>query len=368
MRIAYGVMGYGRGHAMRTSAVLPGLMQRHDVKVFAGADAYPALHERFPCETLPVIGYQYDDQGRLSAPLTMARNAGLTADLLAAGPQTRAVWQRLAAFAPDLVISDSETWTHRFARHHGIPRISFDHVGIMAFCHCDFAPEDRWRGMRDALGYRLFMGDPDRVLVSSFYPARPRTAGVEVVGPILRDAVRNIRPERGDYLLAYLNKGEHQYTTALDTALRACGEQVIVYGVPRRGQEGNLHFKPPANEGFVADLAGCKGVISTAGNQLLSEAVFLGKPVLTMPEDVVEQRLNARAVVNMGVGAQTSLTGPSLNDIGRFLERLDHYAAHTTPHRRDGLPEAEAALGRFIRALRAGRPQPTLLSRVTGAY
>lgn len=368
MRIAYGVMGYGRGHAMRTAGVLPGLMREHQVRVFAGRDAYQALHERFPCEGLPLIGYQYDDAGRLSAPLTLRRNARLTTDLLVEGPVTREVYRRLADFQPDLVISDSETWTHRFARRHGIPRISFDHVGIMAFCHCDFAPEDWWRGQRDALGYRLFMGDPDRVLVSSFFPAEPRRAGVEVVGPILRDSVRVARPRRGDYVLVYLNKGEHQYTTALDTALRGCGEPMVVYGTPRRGTDGNLTFKAPSNEGFVADLAGCKGVISTAGNQLVSEAVHLGKPVLAMPEDVVEQRLNARALAAMGVGLQASLAAPSLTAIGAFLERLDELAANTRPHRRDGLPEAEAALRRFIRDLRAGRAPANLLSRVTGAY
>ena len=41
MRIAYGVMGYGRGHAMRTMSVLPALMAEHEVTVFAGGDAYP---------------------------------------------------------------------------------------------------------------------------------------------------------------------------------------------------------------------------------------------------------------------------------------------------------------------------------------
>lgn len=368
MRIAYGVMGYGRGHAMRTAAVLPELMRDHEVRVFAGRDAYQALHARFPCEGLPLIGYQYDSAGRLSASLTLGRNARLTADLFNHGPVTREVWRRLADFAPDLVISDSETWTHRFARHYGIPRIGFDHVGIMAFCHCDFAPRDWWRGYRDALGYRLFMGEPDRVLVSSFFPAEPRRDGVDVVGPILRDTVRETAPGDGDYLLVYLNKGHHQYTTALDTALRACGERVIVYGTDHRGNDSNLEFRAPANDGFVRDLAGCKGVVSTAGNQLLSEAIYLGKPTLTMPEDVVEQRLNARAIETMGVGMQADLATPTLNRLGQFLERLDEFATNTRPHRRDGLPQARAALRRDIAMLHAGRPRTSLLSRMVGAY
>src|SRR5699024_7821590 len=185
--------------------------------------------------------------------------------------------------------------------------------------HCAFDPQDRWRGLRDGLGYRLFMGEPDRVLVSSFYPAPPRRPGVEVVGPILRPAVRAARPCRGDYMLVYFNKGEHQYTAAVDTVLRTCGERVIVYGVPRTGRYGNVEFKAPSQDGFVRDLAGCGAVMATAGNQLLSESVYLGKPILAMPEDVVEQRLNARAIEAMGVGARTRLGQPCLRDIGAFL-------------------------------------------------
>lgn len=370
MRIAYGVMGYGRGHAMRTAAVLPGLMREHQVRVFAGRDAYYALHRRFDCEGLPVIGYQYDERGILSAPLTIRRNAALTADLLTRGAQTREVWRRLDAYAPDLVISDSETWTHRYARARGIPRISFDHVGVMAFCHCEFDPGDWWRGARDALGYKAFMGAPDRVLVSSFFAAPPASPGVEVVGPILRDVVRAARPERKDYLLAYFTNGEHQYTPAVDAALRSCGEKLVVYGTSRRGADANLLFKPPAHDGFVHDLAACKGVLATAGHQLLSEALYLGKPVLALPEDTVEQRLNACALVNLGFGARSSLVKPNLIDIGGFLERLEHYAAACEAYRKnqggDGRDEALVTLRRFIHELEP--PDPSLLARTIGAY
>ena len=39
-------------------------------------------------------------------------------------------------------------------------------------------------------------------------------------------------------------------------------------------------------------------MVSTAGNQLATEACYFGKPLLVMPEDCAEQRLNARQVEN----------------------------------------------------------------------
>jgi uncharacterized protein (TIGR00661 family) len=369
MRIAYTVMGYGRGHAMRSAAVLPALARDHEVRVFAGRDAHEVLARDHDSVEIPVIGYQYGSNGRICPRRTVLRNAPLVADLLAVGPRTRAVWQQMADFAPDIVISDSETYGHRFARHHGVPRIGFDHVGIMAYCHCDFAPGDRLAGIRDGLGYRAFMGDPDRVIVASFYPARPRRDTVQLVGPILREQVRAARAERGDTLLVYLNKGAHQYTAALDTALRACGERVVVYGTPHRGHSANLEFKAPARQGFIDDLAAAKAVVSTAGNQLLSEAIHLGKPVLALPEDAVEQRLNARAVETLGVGVSACLHRFSLSTLGAFLDNGDAHAAATSAHRRDGLDDAIAALRRHIHALaRQPRPAPGALARLTGAY
>jgi uncharacterized protein (TIGR00661 family) len=369
MRIAYAVMGYGRGHAMRTAAVLPALERNHEVRVFAGRDAHEMLCTDHDSVEIPVIGYQYGPKGRICARRTLRHNAPKVADLLVAGPRTRAVWREMAQFAPDIVISDSETYSHRFARHHGIARIGFDHVGIMAFCHCDFAPGDALAGRRDGLGYRAFMGDPDRVIVSSFYPATPRHERIRTVGAILREPVRQASPSLGESVLVYLNKGAHQYNAAMEAALRACGAPVIVYGTPERGQRANLHFKAPSQNGFIADLAAAGAVVSTAGNQLLSEAIHLGKPVLALPEDAVEQRLNAEAVRRMGVGTNASLHQLTPGVLRTFLERADDYARATHAHRRDGLSEAIDLLNGDIAALgRGARNSPGPLAWLTGAY
>ena len=44
-------------------------------------------------------------------------------------------------------------------------------------------------------------------------------------------------------------------------------------------------------------------VVSTAGNQLVGEALYLGKPVLVMPERVnFEQAINAHYLEQSGAG------------------------------------------------------------------
>src|SRR3546814_17699261 len=86
----------------------------------------------------------------------------------------------------------SEAWIHLVAQRLNRPRISFDHVCIIAYCKPHFPPYLWALGMRDGWGYRQLMGVPERILISSFYRAEPAYPQVHVVGPMLRDEVREI--------------------------------------------------------------------------------------------------------------------------------------------------------------------------------
>ena len=348
MRIAYGVMGYGRGHAMRTSAVLPALMQQHEVTVFAGGDAYDVLAPRFPTVRIPVIGYQYNDRGGHSLPKTFTKNFAGMSDLLFHGQGRTEVERQFRERGIQLVISDSEAWTHRTAMKLKIPRISFDHIGIIAYCKPHFPPDLWLAGMRDAWGYRSVMGVPERILISSFYPAEPAVPNVQIVGPMMRDEVLREQSRNGDYLLAYFNKGEHQYLPQVDRALRLLDCPVVVYGTPYRGQVENLDFRAPSAQGFVRDLAHCRAVLSTAGNQLTGEAIHFGKPILAIPEDAFEQRLNAHTIERMGVGQRADLRTLTPSDVDRFMGHCDWYRSNMRDHARDGRREAIETLHRFI--------------------
>lgn len=351
MRIAYGVMGYGRGHAMRTSAVLPALMREHEVTVFAGADAYEVLAPLFPTVPIPTLGYQYNNRGGHSLPRTLSRNFAPMADLLFGGPGMEQVQREFTQRGIQMVISDSEAWTHRMAMKLKLPRISFDHVGIIAYCKPHFPPDLWLHGMRDAAGYRAMMGVPERILLSSFYRAEAAYPQVQIVGPMLRDEVRREKPQQGNYLLAYFNKGEHQYLPHIDRALRLLDGPVRVYGTRYEGRSENLEFCAPSKTGFVRDLARGRAVLSTAGNQLIGEAIHFGKPVLAIPEQAFEQQLNAHMIERMGIGMRADLLRLTPSDVDKFMGHCDWYRSNMSQHARDGRDAAIDALQRHIAEL-----------------
>lgn len=336
---------------MRTMSVLPALMAEHDVTVFAGGDAYDVLAPLFPTVRIPTIGYRYNQRGGHSLPRTVRENFAPMADLLFGGHGMEQVEREFRSRDIELVITDSEAWTHRIAQRLKLPRISFDHVGIIAYCKPHFPPDLWLTGMRDAVGYRRLMGIPERILIASFYPAEGAYPGVKVVGPMLRDEVKALKPRDGDYLLCYFNKGEHQYRPHVDRALRLLDCPVVIYGTPHRGKVDNLDFRAPSNEWFVRDLAQCKAVLSTAGNQLIGEAIHFGKPILAVPEEAFEQRLNAHMIERMGVGMRADLNRLTPSDIDRFMGHHDWYCSNMSQHAGDGRAEAIATLQRFIAEL-----------------
>jgi uncharacterized protein (TIGR00661 family) len=253
---------------------------------------------------------------------------------------------------PDVAICDAEPWCHAAAEHLGIPRISLDHFGLLAYCRPPIHWRDRLRSFRDVNAYRALMGRPDRVIVSSFYDGGTRNPGVRFVGPLLRREVLSREPLRGDHLLVYLNQGTHQMTPRVEAALRSLAMPVVVYGHERRGDDGNLSFRAPSNGPFVDDLASCRAVFSTAGNQLVGEALWFSKPMLVTPEDTVEQRMNAAAVSRLGIGRQVPHEDVSASVIERFLADESSFRGAMRHAVRDGRADALATIERFARELR----------------
>jgi uncharacterized protein (TIGR00661 family) len=358
VRIAYGIHGYGRGHATRTLALLPELARRHDLLILAGGEAHAAIWPDFPVLRIPTLGYHYGRAAKRSNWRTLRGNFSRVLDLLLRGPAYQMVLEAVRDFRPDVVISDAEAWSHRAARHLGIPRIGFDHFGILAYCKPPMPWRDRLLSRRDVLVYRALMGQPQRVLISSFYEAPPQRPGVHIVGPILRPELHRLQATRGAYLLAYFNNGAHQLTCDVEQALRSAGRRVVVYGTARQGVQGNLEFRSPSNLPFLEHLAGCRAVITTAGNQLVGEALHLRKPLLVFPEDCVEQRLNAAAVERMGIGMRLDLKRLTADVINEFLAREEGYRAAAERWARDGRHQALDAIERFLCELAATPRSP----------
>jgi uncharacterized protein (TIGR00661 family) len=133
-----------------------------------------------------------------------------------------------------------------------------------------------------------------------------RYAG-EVIEPILRPDVSDLAPEVDEAsVVVYLSP----YGPLPQTLEQVVGILSAVRGVrftvftkaPITAAADNVEVFPFDRVAFTKALGSCSAVVSTAGHQLLSECLYLGKPVLVVPFDVYEQQFNAMMVARLGIG------------------------------------------------------------------
>lgn len=184
-------------------------------------------------------------------------------------------------------------------------------------------------------------------VVTSFFqlPQMPHCRNVVSVGPIVRDAIATAEPSEGEFLLSYLRT--HTPARVLEE-LQATPYEIRVYGLGGRASQRNLTFWEFDEAKFTRDLAGCIAVVGAADNQTLGEALFLGKPVLALPErSHFEQRINAFYLERKGWGRSILLSRFRAQDLIHFV---DDYADFESLQcvRRDGLRAAMDIVERHL--------------------
>ena len=199
MRILYGVVGEGMGHAMRSRVVLDELVKHHDVQVVVSGRAYDYLKQR-ASESLAVKkiwGYSivYEDNEVQNFKTLLANVKGA----VKGWPQNvRAYFELAEKFQPDVVICDFESWSYLFAKNHRLPVLSLDNMQIIN--RCTHAPE-----ILEGLGAEFQLtkafvkakvaGAAHYFITTFFYPPM-RKPDTTLHPPILRPEILAARPAR----------------------------------------------------------------------------------------------------------------------------------------------------------------------------
>ena len=197
-----------------------------------------------------------------------------------------------------------------------------------------------------------------RTLALSLSPlAHLPDARLSVMPPLLRDEVfRQTSAPQESFFLAYLlNSG---YADEIIRWHTRNPEQVLHCFWDNRNADtvehydATLTFHRLDDEKFLALMARCRGLITTAGFESVCEAMYLGKPVLAVPvEGHFEQYCNSLDAVAAGAG----LAGRRF-DIDRFARFVPTYQSPAAAFRQ-WVDQAEA---RFVQVLEAaaGTPAP----------
>jgi uncharacterized protein (TIGR00661 family) len=365
-KIFYSMAGEGRGHATRVRAVVEQLRGRHEIVLYAPGDAHSLLAPIYEGTEVAVreiscLRFQYT-QKRLNPIATTRDGARYLWRLPKLVNQIRRDVDREG---PDLAITDFEPALPRAAKAAGVPFLSLDHQHFLCCCNLDALPASlRMHAWIWGKVVERYYSGQEETVISSFFsaPLRKCVKGpVTQIGVLLQPEMLNVRPRDGKGLVVYLRKFA---SNALLSALQSIGLPTKVYGLGEHPSQGSLEFRAIDQRRFLDDLAGSEALITTAGNQVVGEALYLGKPVLALPEsNNYEQSINAFFLRKMQTGDAADWRRVGKADLTRFLDRLGEFGANIDREAVNGTRKAVAAIERLLPvAGRTPSPQPKLVS------
>lgn len=342
--------GEGRGHAVRARVLAELLRHDHELTLFAPGDAYHLLHPLFSGSDVRVIRIPGLRFKYINGRLSFFETTKAAAKFLWHLPRLLSRLERvISRSSPDLVITDFEPSLPRAAQRCGVPFISLNHQHFLLANDLSKLPLPlRRRASLMGMIVGAYYTGQQETIVSSFYspPLKPLYQHVTQIGVLLRPHILKACKERGKHLLAYIRKDA---LPNVIQAFRHCGRPVKVYGLGRLPDEDSVRFCEVNDAAFVEDLATCEAVITTAGNQLVGEALYLEKPVLAMPEvNNFEQFINGFFLEQSGTGSTVPLEQVTPQDITCFLDRADEFLTKINPEKLNGNDQALASIQRNL--------------------
>lgn len=331
MKILYGVPSEGMGHATRSKVIIRHLLDcGHEVRIATSDRAYTFLENDFPGLLYRIEGFHlsYHD-GELQKFKSFTQILGNAPEsILTNIKQFYKVHQN---YKPDLIISDFESFTYFFAKLHHIPLLSIDNMQVINRCSIDiaipFLEKNSYLLAKNIIKFKVPYCE--NYLITSFFSVQIEKENTRIIPPIIRDEIIAAVPSVGSHILVYQTSSSQ--TDLIPVLQKVADHQFRVYGFNVDEEHGNVLLKSFSEKGFIDDLANAHAVVTNGGFSLISEAVFLHKPVCAVPiKDQFEQFVNAAYIEKLGYGRHfNSFTADFIKaflyDTDRFRENVNSY-------------------------------------------
>jgi uncharacterized protein (TIGR00661 family) len=279
MKILYAFNGTGYGHASRAMSILP-LLQHHEVDVMVSGEMNPIdigknIKYRFKGFT-----FVYDS-GKLDYWKTFKQLSifQFIKDILSVPVEQY-----------DLIISDFEPISAYAAKLRGIKSLSLSH-------HAAFLSEKTPHPNKvDVMAEWILKNYAPCKYNVGFHFKRYDDF---ILPPHIRSVIRDNKDktERKEFILVYLSA--YNVSELVEIFKGYPNYQFVIFSsqIDKPGwNKSNVRFRPANPSDFMYALLQCNGVITGGGFETVAEALYLNKPVLTIPiKGQYEQECNATA-------------------------------------------------------------------------
>lgn len=318
VKILFGVAGEGRGHYTRSKVIIDYLSKKHEVMIAGGGKAYKHLkkdHKNLVRISSLHIYYMNNAVSNIGTAFLNISNSLRHISSIA---KLKKIFSK---FKPDIVISDFEPFTNYVALLHNIPSITIDNEHVITKSEIKFDNRFLADYLKSVSVIKSIILKARYHLVTSFFFPKLKDKKTFLFPPVLRDNVLKARPQNKNHILVY--QTSKTFKKLVPTLLKV-NEKFIIYGLDREKKYKNLVFKEFNEDDFFKNLANCKAVIQNGGFSLMTEAIHLGKPVLSIPvRKQFEQILNAIYLQRVGYGEFRK--NISVKIVNNFISKINVY-------------------------------------------
>lgn len=298
MKILYGVNGEGLGHINRALIVTKKLRELgHEVKIASYGYA------KNNCDIIiPGVSLSQNSNGSINKFKTIGNFLKFKLK--------KFKWE----FVPELVITDFEPLSAKYARKLKIPCISIDNQHRFDIIDWKLPFKFLLFNILTKIFIKIFIGRVDKVIVSSF------VANSVIVPEEYKQDINK------KYILVYLRK---EYLKRALPILSKYKNVVVFTNEKIKNKKVKIEKTGPK---FKEYLKSAKSVVCNAGNQLISECIYYDIPFSCIPiKNQTEQEINAYYVklYNYGtVNYRPNFDKPNKkleNGLEKIIKELEEY-------------------------------------------
>lgn len=325
IRILYAVSGEGFGHITRSSSVISLLKEKgFDVKIVTynkGLWYIDEFHPDFDAQEIEGFDLYYKN-GYLRKYKTFFK---FIKQLPGSAYKNLTSLYRIAyEYRPHIIISDFEPFSQLYAKMFKIPLFCIDNIYTVMNGKIKNRKKIDIDKMFTKATIKLFTRRAEYHFLISFAPeylAIPDCKSYLIpVYPIIRKSITSRYNEKSyDGPVLVYQTSESMTDVLNKITAQNPDTRFAVYGLNIE-KRANVTLKAFSHDGFIDDLIKSKAVLTNGGFTLLSEAIYLKKPVYCMPiKGQYEQEFNADNVERAGYGiADFDGNGEQFSDFLRY--------------------------------------------------
>lgn len=346
MKIFYAFSGHGHGHGVRSAVVIQFLEKLgHRVKAATYGQGLKVAQEIGLIDVVKIEGWRmYYNRRGLSSIKTMLRFFHQSPKVIFSNLVKFS--RVLENFQPDLIISDFEPFSAYWAKWKDIPLIKINNQSLMLLAKIKIPTKFYPDYLIGQTLVDIFAPPAKFNFVLSFSPEftpikKRYQKNSFLVPPILREKIFALPRQsafsshQSAFILVYQTSPVYQ-KKLIKLLVQFPQIRFNVYNLDSESYSAsNLRFKNFSEDDFLNDLANCQAVITNGGFTLISEAIYLGKPILSLPiKGDFEQILNAILLERCGYGR----FGQEINYqiLKDFFDNLDIFKNNLRNYQQEG--------------------------------